>query len=114
MGEVKLDILDINKNLSQNTDALSSDGLHPSDGGVEIFVQSFRDSFRSSDFNPNTCEITTRPRMKQTQQSSNLNPKTIEMIQFFQNGAKFFRKYYFRIFSWCKLWGLFNLFNSLC
>ena len=49
LGEVKLDILDINKNFSQNTDALSSDGLHPSDGGVEILVQSFRDSFRGSD-----------------------------------------------------------------
>ena len=44
LGEVKLDILDINKNFSQNTDALSSDGLYPSDGGVEILVQSFRDS----------------------------------------------------------------------
>ena len=75
LGEVKLDILDINKNFSQNTDALSSDGLHPSDGGVEILVQNFRDSFRGSDINANTCEITTRPRMKQTQQSSNLDPK---------------------------------------
>ena len=93
LGEVKLDILDINKNFSQNTDALSSDGLHPSDGGVEILVQSFRDSFRGSDINANTCEITTRPRMKQTQQSSNLDPKTAEMLQFFLNGAKFFRKY---------------------
>ena len=51
LGEVKLYISDINKNFSQNTDALSSDGLHPSDGGVEILVQSFRDSFRGSDFN---------------------------------------------------------------
>ena len=93
LGEVKLDILDINKNFSQNTDALSSDGLHPSDWGVEILVQNFRDSFRGSDINANTCEITTRPRMKQTQQSSNLDPKTAEMIQFFKNGAKFFRKY---------------------
>ena len=92
MGEVKLDILDINKNFSQNTDALSSDGLHPSHGGVEILVQSFRDSFRGSDNNANTCEITTCPRMKQTQQSSNLDPKTADMIQFFQNGAKLFRK----------------------
>ena len=90
LGEVKLDILDINKNFSQNTDALSSDGLHPSDGGVEILVQSFRDSFRGSDINANTCEITTRPRMKQTQQSSNLDPKTAEMLQFFQNCANFF------------------------
>ena len=93
LGEVKLDILEINKNFSQNTDALSSDGLHLSDGGVEILVQNFRDSFRVSDINANTCEITTRPRMKQTQQSSNLDPKTAETIQFFQNGAKFFRKY---------------------
>ena len=93
LGEVNLDILDINKNFSQNTDALSSDGLHPSDGGAEIFVQSCRDSFRGSDINANTCEITTRPRMKQTQQSSILDPKTTEMIQFFKNGAKFFRKY---------------------
>ena len=90
---VNLDILDINKIFSQNTDALSSDGLHPSDGGVEILVQSFRDSFRGSDINASTCEVTTHPRMKQTQQSSNLDPKTAEMIQFFQNGAKFFRKY---------------------
>ena len=93
LGEVKVDILDLNKNFSQNTDALSSDGLHPSDGGVEILVQSFRDFFRGSDINANTCEITTRPRRKQTQQSSNLDPKTAEMIQLFQNGAKFFRKY---------------------
>ena len=94
LGEVKLDILDINKNFSQNTDALSSDGLHPSDGGVEILVQSFRDSFRGYDINANTCEILTRPRMKQTQQSSNLDPKTAEMIQFLKKkGAKFFRKY---------------------
>ena len=64
-----------------------------SDGGVEFLMQSFRDSFRGSDFNANTCEITTRPRMKQAQQSSNLDPKTAEMIQFFQNGAKLFRKY---------------------
>ena len=64
LGEVKLDILDINKNFSQNTDALSSDGLHPSDGGVEILVQSFRDSFRGSDIIANTCEITTHPKMK--------------------------------------------------
>ena len=43
--------------------------------GVEILVQSFRDSFRGSDINANTYEITNRPRMKQTQQSSNLDPK---------------------------------------
>ena len=89
----KIGYLRHKKNFSQNTDALSSDGLHPSDGGVEILVQSFRDSFRGSDINAITCEITTRPRMKQTQLSSNLDPKTAEMIQFFQNGAKFFRKY---------------------
>ena len=59
LGEVKLDILDINKNFSQNTDALSSDGLHPSDRVVEILVQSFRDSFKGSDINANTCESTT-------------------------------------------------------
>ena len=65
-------------------------------GHIEVFPKLWNlrpYSFRGSDINANTCEITTRPRMKQTQQSSSLDPKTTEMTQFFQNGAKFFRKY---------------------
>ena len=47
MGDVNLDILDINKAFDQNKDALSSDGLQLFDAVVEILVQTFRHSLNN-------------------------------------------------------------------
>ena len=69
-SDMKLDILDINKAFNQNHGVLSSDGLHPSDAGVGNFVQIIRDCLKNSLKRPNSCQISTRLRMKQPHQLS--------------------------------------------
>ena len=65
---MKLDILDIDKAFNQNHGFLISDGLHPSDAGVQKLVQKIRDFLNNSLKRPNSCQITTRLRMKQQHQ----------------------------------------------